>query len=101
MTRTIPPQWMDKEMKMSDQTVLTCEEAIRRLASYLDGELEGETRAELESHLGRCRSCYSRHDFEKGLKRHLSDLGHAPVSPRFEERIRSLVTQFARGTHSN
>lgn len=80
---------------MSDQNMLSCEEAIRRLASYLDGELEAESNVELEHHLSLCRSCYSRHEFEKGLKSRISDLGSESVRPDFEKRIESLVASFA------
>jgi len=80
---------------MSDREMLTCEQAIRRLAAYLDDELDARSRSRLEDHLDRCRSCYSRHEFEKGLKRQLSDLARGPVRPEFEDRIRSLVSRFA------
>ena len=75
---------------------LTCDEAIRRLALYLDGELGRASSGELEDHLRRCRSCYSRHEFEKGLKAHLARLGREPVRPEFEDRIRGLVSRFGR-----
>jgi anti-sigma factor (TIGR02949 family) len=78
-----------------DRRVLTCDEAIRLLASYLDGELENDSRETVEDHLHRCRSCFSRHEFEKGLKAQLERLGREEVRPDFEERIRGLVARFA------
>lgn len=80
---------------MTEREMLSCKEAIRLLASYLDDELEDESRRHLEHHLGVCRSCYSRHDFEKGLKEQISNLGQEAIRPEFEERIRSLVARFA------
>jgi len=80
---------------MSDR-VLTCEEAIRLLVEYLDDELAAERRGDLEHHLDVCRSCYSRREFEKGLKEQVSGLGREPVRPEFQERIRALVGRFGK-----
>ena len=85
---------------MSDTETLSCEEAIRLLASYLDGELERGSTAELEEHLERCRSCYSRHEFEKGLKERIAELGAESPRPEFEDRIRGLVSRFSRAGSS-
>jgi anti-sigma factor RsiW len=78
---------MSKEM-------LTCEEAIRLLVEYLDHELDRDRSGVLESHLELCRSCHSRHEFEKGLRARVSALGQAPVRPEFQDRIRALVSRF-------
>lgn len=77
-----------------ERDTLRCEEAIRLLASYLDGELEGDSRGKVEDHLRRCRSCFSRHEFEQGLKAHLAELGKEPVRPEFRERIGDLLSRF-------
>ena len=76
---------------MTDARVLTCDEALRFLAEYLDGELEHATDRDVESHLARCRSCYSRADFEKRLKLQVAALGRSEVSPELAERIRRLT----------
>ena len=72
----------------------SCEEALRLLASYIDGELAGDERIDLERHLQTCRSCYSRAEFETRLKTQLGELRRRPVSPAFEERIRRLIRRF-------
>ena len=77
-----------------DHDVLTCEEAIRLLAAYLDGELDGDSRGKMEDHLQRCRSCFSRHEFEEGLRAQLAELGKEPVRPEFRERIGDLLSRF-------
>lgn len=77
-----------------DAAGLGCREAILALAAYLDGELESASRGRLEEHLEICKSCYSRHEFEKGLKQRLADLGEEKVRPGFQARIRSLVSRF-------
>lgn len=73
---------------------IDCEEALRRLFDYLDAELSGEPQREVEHHLARCRSCFSRLEFEKRLKAYTADLGHEPVSRDLEQRIRALLDSF-------
>ena len=80
---------------MSEPTMMTCEEALRLLATHLDGELESSHRREVDEHLARCRSCFSRAEFERRLKLQLSALREQPVQPRFEDRIRRLIDRFA------
>lgn len=79
---------------MRGERVLTCEEALRFLTAYLDGQLEDVEDREVESHLGRCRSCYSRADFERRLKQQVAALGRSDVRPEFVERIRQLMGRF-------
>jgi anti-sigma factor RsiW len=79
---------------MSNERVLTCEEAVGFLAAYLDGELEGATPGEIEAHLTRCRSCYSRAEFERRMKAQLATLGRTDVRPEFTDRLRRLLNQF-------
>lgn len=74
---------------------IDCREALRMLAAYLDGDLGESERFDLEEHLEKCRSCFSRAEFERGLKAQLSSLRSAPVDARFEARIRGLIEAFA------
>jgi anti-sigma factor (TIGR02949 family) len=79
---------------MSEARVIDCEEALRRLAEYLDSELSAESRTEIEHHLERCRSCFSRVEFERRLKAQTAALRREPVSPELERRIRAMVDTF-------
>ena len=81
---------------MNDIRTIDCEEALRRLFEYLDAELHEESRHEMEQHLARCHSCFSRVEFERRLKTHTAALRHEPVSPAFERRIRMLLETFKR-----
>lgn len=85
---------------MSEST-MSCEEAIGLLLDYLDDELEPDRRGDMEEHLDRCRSCYSRHEFEKGLKSRVGELGRGPVPTEFQTRIRALVGRFGRDLDRN
>ena len=80
---------------MSDTKIISCEEALRRLAEHLDGELEGVEHGELQQHLERCSSCYSRAEFERRLKGQLAALREPQVPTTFEARVRALMDRFA------
>lgn len=83
---------------MNDSTPIDCEEALRLLAAFLDHELPAQTRAGVDRHLERCRSCFSRAEFERRLKREIARLGRDEVTPEFEERIRRLIADFTAPT---
>jgi anti-sigma factor RsiW len=80
---------------MTDTNTLSCEAALRLLAVYIDAELEAADERAVEEHIARCRSCFSRMEFEKRLKHQLSSIGRQPVDPTFANRIRSLINRFA------
>ena len=73
---------------------MDCEEALRLLAAFLDDELPADTRAGVDRHLERCRSCFSRADFERRLKAEIARVGREDVTPVFEERVRRLLADF-------
>ena len=79
---------------MTEPRVIDCEEALRRLFEYLDAELQGETQREMAQHLERCRSCFSRVEFEKRLKAYTAELRHEPVPADVAHRIRALLDTF-------
>jgi anti-sigma factor (TIGR02949 family) len=79
---------------MTEARTIDCEEALRRLFEYLDAELHGESRREMEQHLERCKSCFSRVEFEKRLKTYIAAVGHEPVSPDLERRVLALLDTF-------
>ena len=79
---------------MNNAPTISCEEALRLLAVFLDGELHGAEHTHVENHLRTCRSCFSRSEFERRLKSELGQLSHGAVRPGFEQQIRQLITQF-------
>ena len=72
-----------------------CEEALRRLAEYLDGELNSDDAKGVASHLETCRSCYSRAEFERLLKTRVAELRACEMESDFERRIRTMIRDFA------
>jgi anti-sigma factor RsiW len=79
---------------MTADTPLNCEQALRLLAAHLDGELDSGDAAEVSKHLERCRSCFSRAEFERGLKAELQKLGRVALRPELEERLQRIAAEF-------
>jgi anti-sigma factor (TIGR02949 family) len=80
---------------MSTDEIISCEDALRWLASYVDRELDDAAHAEMQRHLARCRSCYSRAEFEQRLKASVAALGREPVWAEFVARVQTLISRFA------
>lgn len=74
-----------------------CEDALRMLAAHLDGELDEANHAEVERHLARCKSCYSRAEFERRLRAKLTEVGRVEPRSEFQSRIRHLIERYAGG----
>jgi predicted anti-sigma-YlaC factor YlaD len=79
---------------MSDEHPMTCDEALRLLAVFLDGELHGPPHAAVEQHLEVCRACYSRAEFERRLKAEVGRLRREEVSSGFAARVRGILDSF-------
>ena len=79
---------------MSDPRPISCDEALRVLAAFLDDELHAGAREGIERHLEMCRSCFSRTEFERRLKGEISRLGRDEIPPGFEQRVRRLLGSF-------
>lgn len=74
---------------------LDCEEALRALVDFLDGELPPDAQQDVHRHLETCHSCYSRAEFERRLAEQLASLGRHALEPEFALRIRTLLDGIA------
>jgi len=72
---------------------IDCEEALGRLFAFLDHELDAEERDAMQYHLARCRSCFSRANFEQRLKQRLRELREDSAATT-SERIERLLQSF-------
>jgi anti-sigma factor (TIGR02949 family) len=79
---------------MRNAETLDCAAALRLLAAYVDGELPQLDEQSIQKHLQQCHSCFSRAEFERGLKVRLAELSQSQVSPALENRIRMLLTDY-------
>ena len=76
---------------MTEIASIDCDEVLRHLFAYLDGEVQGERLEQIRVHLDRCRSCFSRAQFETLLREHLRAIGRADVPAALERRLRSVL----------
>jgi len=74
---------------------MNCEECLRHLWQYIDGELDVESSDDLQRHLAQCRECFSYAEFERRLKemlRRSCEQEQAP--PELRERLTRLLRMF-------
>jgi len=76
---------------MSDKPTIDCEEALKRLFDYIDNELHAHRHSEMEDHLSKCRSCYSRLEFEKKLHTHLKNAAQTKAPKELQSKISDLI----------
>lgn len=76
------------------KATVTCEEVLKHLIAYLDRETDVHTAAEIQRHLEKCRSCFSRAEFERQLKARVRAAGSRTAPERLRARIRKLVDEF-------
>ena len=79
---------------MTEPDKIHCEEVIAHMLSYLDGEIDATKRAQIDRHLEECRGCFSRAEFEKGLRDKVRQTGEERPSPTLHARIKALIEQF-------
>ncbi len=69
-----------------------CERVLQQIELYLDGELVGFERVEIEQHLGACDPCTGHAEFQRRLKEVLrAKCGCRDVPPELSERVRRLL----------
>jgi anti-sigma factor (TIGR02949 family) len=78
---------------MGDKPV-NCEQVLRHLLAYLDGELDAADAADIQRHLEACRGCFSRARFERELKRHVSESATRAAPATLQARLRDLLDSF-------
>jgi len=73
---------------------LECDEAIRMVLEYLDNELEQPNHDALEAHIHKCRSCYTRVEFEKRLKGLVRETPPETAPEDLKQRIKIITQKF-------
>lgn len=72
--------------------MITCKDSIDLLLSYLDGELPGHVREQLEAHFGDCQPC---EDF-LATYRATPKLCRCALEKKMPEEVASKLTDFLR-----
>ncbi|MGH7540632.1 MAG: zf-HC2 domain-containing protein [Gemmatimonadota bacterium] len=77
---------------MSRPETIHCEEALRLVYEYLDGELDPDSTEKIRSHIEVCRQCYPTFNFERIFLDHIRAKGlRAEHSDRLEPRIVEIL----------
>jgi anti-sigma factor (TIGR02949 family) len=71
-----------------------CEQALKHLVEFVDGELPDSEHDGVEQHLRICRDCCSRMEFESRLKERLATLSSEDVPSKTRDRVRELIRRF-------
>jgi mycothiol system anti-sigma-R factor len=75
-----------------------CEEVIRELYTFVDGELTVESRAQIKSHLDDCLPCFEAYDFEAELRIVISQRCRESVPESLRDRIAQALDSEAPGS---
>lgn len=68
-----------------------CNDALRELYTYLDGELTVERRAHIESHLDGCNPCLEAFDFQAELRMVIAQKCQDEVPPSLLAKIGRVI----------
>lgn len=79
---------------MNTSREITCEEALQFVFEFIDHELDQGRHHEMEHHLARCRSCFSRVGFERRLKARLREAGRQRAPDSLRDRVDKLLHEF-------
>ena len=79
-------------------TSMSCDDAVRQLYGYLDGELTEDRRAAIAAHLDGCAPCVGAAQFETELRRVIADRCHDRVPDALLERVAASLRQEADAT---
>jgi mycothiol system anti-sigma-R factor len=76
------------------ETMADCNETIRELDAYLDGELPDEVRAHIHGHLDECMDCLQAFDFHAELKQAIRrKCGSDELPPGLLQRIATCFSE--------
>ena len=72
-----------------------CSDAIHTLYEFLDGELTGSRKAEIQAHLEECLPCFQAYDFEAELKIMISQKCREQAPPALQQRVADALRQIS------
>jgi anti-sigma factor (TIGR02949 family) len=86
---------MTDSKKSKNIREIDCDEVMRQLFDYLDGEVEETAEHEIHHHIDECRSCFSRVEFEKVLKERVRDSREQELPESLRDRVTDLMQNFS------
>lgn len=91
------PEWLVAlvgRSRSAQPSRIECEDALRRLQEFLDGELEGMTAREVEAHFETCTRCYPRLRFERSFRDAVVRAATRTAAPaRLRERLLQAISE--------
>jgi mycothiol system anti-sigma-R factor len=76
-----------------DLSPIDCEEALRKIEVYVDGELDPAETEMLRSHLGDCPPCGDRAEFQRRLKALLAAKCASETPMSLRVRLRAILVE--------
>ncbi len=67
--------------------MISCREAVERLWSFIDGELDASDAGRVEAHLDACRGCSPQHDYQRAFREFLRRHAEKPVPADLRKRV--------------
>ena len=68
-----------------------CDDVLREVYTYLDGETDLELRVRIERHLGGCHDCLEIFDFQAELRQIVARKCHDPVPDSLRKRVQECL----------
>lgn len=70
-----------------------CNQALERLYTFLDGELDDARRADISEHLDKCAPCLGLSDFERDLRHVVAQSCLEEVPEELRARIAAVIAR--------
>ena len=78
-------------MSVEPGMTIRCQEIVELITDYLEGQLDGPTRTELEAHLPLCEGCG---EYLRQMRATIQALGHVPLDSLSETAQADLLAAF-------
>ena len=77
--------------------MISCDEAVRRLWAYVDGELGDDDRGRVDDHLALCRRCCGEAEFTGALRDLLGTTPPPSLPSDVEQQLHGFLTSLEGG----
>lgn len=74
--------------------MLSCEQVIQGLRSFLDKDIKQDDVSQIKQHLELCRACFSRCEFEQLLRESMKKKTDCICPDKVKARIKSILDHF-------
>jgi anti-sigma factor (TIGR02949 family) len=79
---------------MSDVQRMTCEDALRRVQEFLDGELDDVSPDQVRGHFDICQRCYPHLRFEESFRKAVQRAAGRETAPaELRERLLRMIAE--------